>query len=577
MLWTVIVISCLVPYSSAKDYSLLEPTFGNNVEIDNCLEKILSKVILPDSEIFLINSQFKVPFPVVYQNLSLKYFRVFKFRKPDIYIVTLDASIATIIESLLQFQIYNPRATFIIVLETDAQNVFPQLLKYFIHDVILLERNNLTLTTFEPLKNEKIFDGNLEPKILGNCEAFDLSKRDKKVPKLWRNTTVSAVFHDFFPYLYDAKTRLRGGEFYLYQQFFEKVAFKNQTFLKIDFAGFGKRNGTYEGTLKSLYNREATILLNLYEAHENLIHDFDMVPLYMDISQYWVVPHAKPRAYWKAIIYSFKYDIWLIITSLLVSLSLIWQCLDNRSFIASFLVMYQILIEASLPSVVKIRSNLTRLFLFAVLLPFLVISTTFRTAMIQSLTSNSYEAQIDSLEDLIESKVSCNITESIQKTFASSDDNVAKYVKNCNTHKSEDVNNAIFDQIVAGRKVATISRLTQYRRALTRLYQEGFKGPIMHVIPARVSQNYMNLYLAKGTPFYHRFCEISGRFQFNGITTNLFRNIVWQSKRVISSHQLNKSNKLSIKQVAVAFYLFLIGLGAAFLVFLAEVLVKMYL
>ncbi|XP_044253118.1 uncharacterized protein LOC123004068 [Tribolium madens] len=576
MLWTFILLSSLVFYSSAKNYSLLKPVSRNSVEQNVCLEKLISKVSLPDSEFFFINSQLKIPFPVVYQDLSLEYFHIFKFRKPDVYIVTLEENqVGTIVESLLKFQIYNPRATFImIVSETvDKKQIFLQLSKYFIYDVILLERESLSLTTYEPFKNENVFDENIEQKILANCESFDLSMAEKKLPKLWRNTTVSAVFHDFFPYLYEGKSRIEGGDFYIYRKFIQKSCFKNHTYSKVEFAGFDQRNGSYDGTLKKLFNREATVLINVYEAHEHLIHDFDMVPLHMGTPQYWVVPHARPRAYWKAIIFSFNYDLWLIITLFLVVLSLIWMCLENKNFPVSFLMIYQILIETSVPTVIKVRSNSARLFVFAVSLAFLVQSTTFKTAMIRSLTSNSYESQINSLKDIIDYKLTCNITEAIQKTFEHSNDTYEKYVKACHTHQSEKDSNKIFEEIVINkRNVATISRMTQFKKAKIKFYHAGYKGPLMHMIPTPVVYAYMNLYLAKGSPYYHRFLDISRRLQSNGITKIVYRNEVWESKRVISFHQLLNSKNLSIKQVAVAFYILFIGLVVAFGVFLAEVL-----
>lgn len=221
--------------------------------LNNCINKILAKVALPDSLIYLIDSHFQIKLPVIYQSTSNRELKIFEYRKPDFYIINTEKNLTTIIEHLSQFAIFNSRSQFLIVCNFFHKEMFTQLSRYFIYNVIILETQTRKIITHNPFMYEEIFPQNILPKNLGTCENFYFERI--KVPKFWRNSSISAIYHDFCPYLCEQNGRIKGWEYRIYKIFREVLNFKKDVILKNVFGSTGleKSNGTYHGILSKFY------------------------------------------------------------------------------------------------------------------------------------------------------------------------------------------------------------------------------------------------------------------------------------------------------------------------------------
>lgn len=321
-----------------------------------------------------------------------------------------------------------------------------------------------------------------------------------------------------------------------------------------------------------LQDREALIFINLYEAHSHLIHDFDLVPIYIGSPQFWVVPNAYLRPYWKSIIYCFSLRLWIVILIYLIVLTLIWRFFEDRNLIVSFLIFFQLLLESSSSEIFFPRRTFSRFIIYATLLPFLVLSTTFKTEMIESLTGILYEKQISSLEEIVKNKLSCNVTNLIKKAYSHSENLYEKYVQTCATHESERKKDEIFDRIAFRRDVVTTSRSLIFKEALTKYYQLGYKDPLFYRLPKPALHNFMFMFLSKGSPFYYRFLEIAGKLQDYGFISYVINYNKKKAETVLKVYERIKSHKLTIEQIFVAFYVLFLGFFASFIVFLGEVL-----
>ncbi|XP_044253119.1 uncharacterized protein LOC123004069 [Tribolium madens] len=312
--------------------------------------------------------------------------------------------------------------------------------------------------------------------------------------------------------------------------------------------------------------------MNFRQAHLPAFLDFDLVPLNLGAAYSWVVPKARRVPFWKAIFLTFSGFLWLVILFFLVLLATTWRFLQKGDFISSFLTILQLILESANSEITKLRTNCSRIMILATLLPFLVISSEFKSEMIRSLTSFSYEKQINSLKDIVDNGLSCNIINTVKMTYFYSNDPYKDYVQNCAIHEFEEKKDEIFDRIAYKRDVVTTSRTTQFKHALSKFYELRHKEPLLHMVPGPMVYYY--IYLSKGTPFYYRFLDISSRLQAFGFKKMLFERNKSKAEAVLKSHAKIKSDDLTIEHIAVAFYLWFFGTGVAYVAFFGEIMIK---
>lgn len=199
--------------------------------LQNCVNKILENYYQPGIIIFLVDSpQLQITFPTVRQN-STQFLKKFVYQLPEIVVIT-STNIEKHLIFLEKIGMLNPRAKFLILAETHFGEIFAKLAEYFIYSAIILNQDR-KIISYEPFLQENIKPEG-EPIILGNCTNSPPENIfQKKFPKLWRNTTVRALFTEHFPYLYYDEGILQGENYKVLNVVKEKLQF-NIVFKELD-------------------------------------------------------------------------------------------------------------------------------------------------------------------------------------------------------------------------------------------------------------------------------------------------------------------------------------------------------
>nr|XP_015838496.1 PREDICTED: uncharacterized protein LOC107398571 [Tribolium castaneum] len=218
-----------------------------------CVERIITK--FPNSVIYTIDTNLKLNYPVIYQTTIRQYLTLFQFRYPDLYVIDLEAlDIDQMLQFLEQFDIFNSRAKYIILSKNAKPGVILQkLLKYFIYNAVVLTPNGTTVT-FNPFINENVSPDDIQPIVLGSCLELEPSELfNTYLPKVWRNTTIPAVFFNMYPFLYaDQNNEIQGMAFRNFKLIQDVLKFRiNVTRTKVGAFGAVRINRTYTNVLDS--------------------------------------------------------------------------------------------------------------------------------------------------------------------------------------------------------------------------------------------------------------------------------------------------------------------------------------
>ncbi|EEZ99798.1 hypothetical protein TcasGA2_TC002578 [Tribolium castaneum] len=213
-------------YTTRNQFDLNFGPVGPN----ECVDKIMEQYYIAPWIILLIDTDMQLPYPCIYQKTSQENFSKIIQRPADFYIITLaNRSLENIFDLLQEFEIFDPRAHFLIILaEPYNPYIFQILAQYFIYKVVVITLDD-DLITYDPFIYEDVNATGIEPTDLGKCATFDVSVNifNKTLPLLWRNTTVLATYVTHFPYMWTLSNRPPSGQFYkLFEVVAQKMEFK---------------------------------------------------------------------------------------------------------------------------------------------------------------------------------------------------------------------------------------------------------------------------------------------------------------------------------------------------------------
>ncbi|EEZ99799.1 hypothetical protein TcasGA2_TC002579 [Tribolium castaneum] len=254
-------------YSSKKDTHQLDlnlDTGGPN----ECVYKIMKQYYATPWTILLLDTDMHFPYPCIYLKTSQGNFTKIIHRLADFYIITLEnRSLENILDLLEKFEIFDPRAYFLIILtEPYDPYIFEMLVYYFICKVVVLTLED-DLITYDPFIYEDVRANGIEPTDLGKCANFNFSSVNifnKTLPFSWRNTTVVATFVEHFPYLhkdYQSEfdnfwiesmngSTLSGLFYYIFEIVAENIQFQT-SLLAVAFT-----NNSAEDMLSTIYSKK---------------------------------------------------------------------------------------------------------------------------------------------------------------------------------------------------------------------------------------------------------------------------------------------------------------------------------
>jgi hypothetical protein len=313
------------------------------------------------------------------------------------------------------------------------------------------------------------------------------------------------------------------------------------------------------------------MMLNHGDTSRSKYFKFDLSTMSLAAHYFWIVPKGRPTPYWKIFLFHFDLPTWVLITLFLVLSSVTWYYSEKKKLVYSILLHYQMFFESANLRLVKIHKTSTRFLTAASLFSFLIISSVFKSEMLRSFTTHSYEYPIDSLDDIITNNLDCYVTEDMKEFYQSTNDSHSRYVSNCFLLDEDDNHQDIFTQIAFKQNAAVISRILMFKFAADRLYQLGFKETPMHPIQKQVKFDFTYIYVTKGYPLYDSFLEMVGRMHSSGFTMLFRQQVFYKINKNLKRNEKMYSKDITFEHTSVAFYVLLAGHTVATLVFFFEI------
>lgn len=301
-----------------------------------------------------------------------------------------------------------------------------------------------------------------------------------------------------------------------------------------------------------------------------------MVPIDLAAHFYWIVPNGGQVPYWKIFLSNVDYLVWLCIILFLLAVTLIWYYIEDKDLAYSFFIHYQLFSESNSFNVVKIRKTSSRIVMALSMFSFLIISTTFKSEMLNSITTILYDYPIKNLDDIISKNLSCYVSQDMKFLYKSVSEFYFKYVSQCEILDDQDDQQDVLLHIALEKKSATISRMLKFKFAANTLLQMGYKKPPIFLISRQVKFDFLYIYLTKGFPLCDRITQVVSQMHSSGFTAYFRRMVDYKIAKALKTNERIQSKNLALENVSIAFYVLSIGLILSFVAFVVELVVFWY-
>lgn len=543
----------------------------NNTEdlIQNCLNKILNEHSKNNEVVITVNLNFGLNHPVVnlqlYQIVDLEV-----FSRPKTYIISLSENLTEILEFLSDLPIFNPQAKFIVISVEANEDFFKIASRYYISHICLLETPTLNLYTYNPYNNEDIHNPDTSIVPLGSCfEGVPLFST--KIPTTWQNSTVRISYKPNPPYVIDPYSNaLKGMEIFAletikkYYKFETEYFYHNGSFYNV------KEPETYFSAFGDLLTHEVDIAVGAYFLKNHEHFDFEVSYPYLQDSFFWVVPKGRELQKWQRIILAFSFETWMAFTASFVIFSVLYLMQLNffRMQVSSkiFLYLFRILIEhpAEIPRKYTVRGLLGTWIFYC-----LIISTAFKSQIINLLSGVSYQADIASLKEIVESDLIINLPSSYANLYEFDEDPIEKYIFDHNIKCVK-----IFDclkRTAEQRDTASIA-IGRYIDYYSPYFLNEHGHRTVHVMAERVCLMSIHMMISKGFPMFEQINSLIMLLEANGIVDynyqymdNIFKISYFYQLRLTEKTDVN-----DLKTIALPFILWCFGQCVAVFVLILE-------
>lgn len=308
----------------------------------------------------------------------------------------------------------------------------------------------------------------------------------------------------------------------------------------------------------------------MYPDNDIHMHFRASLPYYED-SYAWFVPLAPKRAAWKGLAYIFKISTWLLIGTVLLLSSYVWHCVSVasrdlqrfRRLSLCLLNNWSTLLGISVP-LQPLRNPLRVLFVAAALYS-LNLTTVYTSNLIAVFTQPAYDAQLNSIEAVLESGIWLGGRQEYQDWFETGYPVDEQIAARYNISDDFQPSNENLRRVRLGMQAILVSRLFVVSRNYSNL---------IYGLPTNVFTNQMEIIFEKGFPLVNLFDKVINRLKDNGILYKFFGD--WQ-------YEMAKNNAigaddseiiLTVQHLEGAFAILGYGLLVAMVVFVLELLFK---
>ncbi|KAJ3645388.1 hypothetical protein Zmor_023051 [Zophobas morio] len=540
----------------------------------SCLNHLIET--LPETNFtYTINLEWYLEQPSIRLDLSKPFWLTSE--RSDIVIIKLNGqSLKTVLQRIVNQPFFNPRGTTIVITNQVKFFDFKAASSFYINKLIVLEEQSdthQTIYSYQPYRFGNVNNPSVVFSTWGTCTNGKLTLKKKaikpKLPRKWPNTTIRALNNIVPPYaICPTCTIDRGIEIEVFDIIAQCLQLQ-VTYTRNEFAYWGsKSNGTYSHIYGELQRREGDMAVGVFHSKFDEHLDFDMSYSYMEDSTRWLVPKAKILPYWKRLSLIFAKEVYLSVIFSIFLMVVVYRLFHNASYSSSWIMLYQILLELSLKQLPFNFRSVTMAWIASCL----ILSTMFKSKLIDIMSKDSYEHQISTLSDIVDSKLEIVIDHDIAKFYQNNTNAIEEQIKNnyrycinpriCITRTA-----FIQDCVTVDFKRTNEYFLPQYIDSEGDVLFYLFKTPIFLV--------HIHLFFVKGYPIFPQIDEFLIRMRASGIIQHLYDNASHNARLALSKKSTFKVEVLGLEQLQVAFVIWSLGVGFSVLVFVVENVVVM--
>lgn len=369
------------------------------------------------------------------------------------FIIIIDSykDFSFLASKLIRSRSWNPFAKFIILLFNFAKNdkinieyvekVLSCLFKYNAINIIIAvpQANNFrnaiiySWKPYDPPKYCGYFNETAKNRLVvqNMCERgvlkYDKDIFDNKIPRDMNGCVIEIIALLRQPFISDDPNEA-SIEKMMINEMLRRYKMEARYHFVRGIRGERERVGEWNGALKKLASKRGHLLLGGIFPDFDVHEDFETTVTYLADAYTWVVPRANKLAAWKALIIIFKKFVWLTVILGFFICGITWKIIgklsgdsEYNSSLGHCLLNTWITILGFVAYLHPAKESLRVFFVFLNMYCILFL-TAYQTKLFEVLTKPSYEYQMQTVEELIESGLKFGGLEVLHDLFSNSSD-----------------------------------------------------------------------------------------------------------------------------------------------------------
>lgn len=495
----------------------VETPATNDDLIKTCVDNILLRHFEPNYLIVALNISFTSDYPMVRLVLHDEVDLIL-FPRVNIYIISASENLEEILRYLSDFHNFNPRAKFILIWnQAVSEDIFRFASTFYISHVVVVEHFSQNLFTYFPYDSRNVQDPNTTSVPLGAClqNYQNANLFGKKMPDTWDNSVVRVSYKPFAPYVVDPDGTLKGMEIFTIETIKKYFKFETEYYLNNGRYYDDTEPETYFECYGTTMSHETDISVGAFYLIKLEHLDFDVSHAYLQDSFFWVVPKARILEQWQRIIYVFRYKIWISFCCSLVLFSVVYiTWLRFRKVPCSSIIplyLFGVLVEypASVPQKYIIRGLFGTWIFYC-----LIISTAFKSQMMNILSGVAYAKELATLQEIVDSDLIISLPQEYANLYDCDGFPLDKYVYEHNVRCD--------DYLECPRRTATKRdtasiAMGRYIDYLMPQFLDDYGRQMVTVLQEQVYPMSIHMIVSKGFPIFEQMNDLLMLLEANGI------------------------------------------------------------
>uniref|UniRef100_A0A0V0J129 Putative ionotropic receptor IR60a n=1 Tax=Cydia pomonella TaxID=82600 RepID=A0A0V0J129_CYDPO len=345
-------------------------------------------------------------------------------------------------------------------------------------------------------------------------------------------------------------------------------------------------DGDWTGALKELTYKKGHLLLGGIFPDDEVHEDFECSSNYLADSYTWVVPRALPKPAWLALFVIFQKTVWLTVITCFVFIALSWMVLAKLSKDPTYrtnLDHYFIntwLSNLGFCAFSRPITNSLRLFFVFINIYCILLLTAYQTKLIDVLTNPSFEYQISTVEELVESGLKFGGSEELHDIFENSTDSIDNYFLD-GWIDIADIRDALRDVAIHRNFSLMCSRLElAYVSAIIPELSDQFGKYMYYAFPTNVFTVPLEAVSMKGFPFMKGFSRTLTHFEQHGVNNGVivyFGGYLLRQRALLLNKfkiEHNSRDPLSIQTLQGGYLALMFGSVCGTFVFIVEIILN---